>query len=420
MTRSRYIRGVPRAAPRTAYLFFLAILFSAAAQAASAVVLAANGTHTAKLNLDATVRDGYQRFYILDYDGAISRFQQVQSAHPRDPMAVVYLLNATLFKELNRLDLLDTTLYAHEKFLTSKHTVTEDKDARRHVEALADQAIQMATERLRKDPNDIEALYARGAARSLKATYLGLVNRAFVGGLHLALQARGDHERVLQLDPLFIDGEMVVGIHEYVIGTLPAPIKIMAGIFGASGSKAKGIALLRDCALRGNITSVESRTALSLFLRHDARYDEAIEVARSLSQEFPRDYLFRLEEANLLKDAGKGALGIAAYRSLLDDAKKAGTFQSAHLELAYFGLGEALRGQNEYSDAASAYLDAAVQPTTSADLKHRARLAAGEMFDLSNQRMRAVQQYQALLGDDAYAPQADAARRLLRSPYKGH
>jgi hypothetical protein len=329
---------------RSAQLLLIILLF-AVAPGAFAVATAPNGSHTASLNLDPAVGEAYQHFYNLDYDGAIARFQKVQQAHPQDPMSTVYLLNATVFKELNRLGLLDTTLYAHEGFLTSKHTVTEDKDAKRLIEGLADHAVQLASDRLRSNPKDVEALYARGYARSLKATYYALVERAFVGGLRLALQARSDHEKVLQLDPEFVDAKMVVGIHEYVVGTLPTPLKIMAGIIGVGGSKAKGMALLQDSAKRGTITSVESRTTLTLFLRHDARYDEAIEVAAALSQEYPRDFLFRLEEANLLKDAGQGVKAASAYTALLEEAKKPGAFQSAHLELAYFGLGETQRGR---------------------------------------------------------------------------
>ncbi len=404
---------------RSALLFFIVVLV-ATSPLAFAVATAANGTHTAALNLDPAVHDAYQHFYNLDYDGAIARFQKLQSAHPDDPMAVIYVLDATLFKELNRLDLLDTTLYAHEGFLTSKHTVTEDKGAKHRIYELADRAVQLASDHLKSNSKDVEALYARGSARSLKATYAGLVERAFVGGLHLALQARSDHEKVLQLDPEFVDAKMVVGIHEYVVGTLPAPIKIMAGILGAGGSKTRGLLLLQDCAKRGTITSVESRTTLTLFLRHDARYNEAIEVAQSLSAAYPRDFLFRLEEANLLKDAGQGEKAIASYESLLDQAKKPGAFQSAHIELALFGLGETLRGQKNYAQAANAYSQAGVQPTVSADLKHRSQLDAGEMYDMSGQRQLATEQYQALLLEDPNAPQADSARKLLRNQYVGH
>ncbi len=51
--------------------------------------------HTNPLNLDPVVREGFQHFYILDYEGAISRFESVLKAHPQDPMASGYVLMVT-------------------------------------------------------------------------------------------------------------------------------------------------------------------------------------------------------------------------------------------------------------------------------------------------------------------------------------
>ena len=78
---------------------------------------------TYPLNLDATVRDGFEHFYNLDYDGAMQRFETVLRAHPDDPMANAYVLMDTIFRELYRQDLLDTTYYARENFLSSGRKV---------------------------------------------------------------------------------------------------------------------------------------------------------------------------------------------------------------------------------------------------------------------------------------------------------
>ena len=40
------------------------------------------GVDTNPLNLDPVVRQAYQHFYILDYDGALSRFEKVQQENP--------------------------------------------------------------------------------------------------------------------------------------------------------------------------------------------------------------------------------------------------------------------------------------------------------------------------------------------------
>lgn len=372
---------------------------------------------TDPLNRDPLVRDAYQHFYNLDYDGALARFEQVQKAHPADPIATDYVLNCVLFRELYRLDLMDTTFYANDGFLTGKHPVVEDPAVRDEIDRLSDQAIDQAQERLKVKSDDEDALFARGWARSLKATYVAMVERGFASSLHMALQARGDHQHVLDKDPNYVDAKMVVGIYQYVVGSLPFGFKMLIGLAGITGSKAKGLELLQDAADRGVITSVESRTCIALFLRREARYKEAIEIVRTQISQFPHNYLFTLEEANLLKDDGDGLRAIAAYRKLLADARKPGYYPNAHLELAWFGLGDSLRGQRYYAEAAAAYKEGARQPTVSAELKRRCLLAAGEAYDLMNDRSHAQQAYQAVVDAGPDTAQADQARKYMRTAY---
>jgi len=204
------------------------------------------------------------------------------------------------------------------------------------------------------------------------------------------------------------------------VGSLPLAFKVVAGLAGIHGSKAKGLTDLRDAGARGVITSVSARTALSLFLRREARYGDAIAEMRSLQKQYPRDFLFCLEVANLTKDQGEGEKAIAAYRALLDRAEKPGYFPSAHLELAWYGLADALRGQKEYMQAVAAYGQAAEQPTASAEIRSRCMLNTGEVFDLLNRRREAEAQYQIVLEHDAGSAQADAARKYMKTPFTGN
>jgi tetratricopeptide (TPR) repeat protein len=375
------------------------------------------GVDTNPLNLDPLVRQAFQRFYILDYDGALSRFEKVQEQNPTSPLAVDYVLDATIFRELYSLDLLDTTFYAHDGFLNGKHAVVADRAVAEQINSLFTKAIDLSEQELTKKPEDVDALFARGWARSLRAVYIGMVERSFVSALHVALQARSDNEKVLRLDPRYMDAKLVVGVHQYVTGSLPFGLKILAGAAGITGSKSKGIQDLRDAGGRGVITSVEARTALGLFLRREAKYDEAIAVMRSLTDEYPRDFLFRLELANLTKDAGQGKAAITEYQQLLEEAKKPGFFPSAHLELAWFGLADTLQGQRNYAEAATAYNEATAQPTISKDLKSRCDLNSGKMYDLLNERDMARRQYEVVLRQDGDSAQADWARKYLKSPF---
>jgi tetratricopeptide (TPR) repeat protein len=375
---------------------------------------------TNPMNYDPQVREAFQYFYNLDFPQAVSRFERFHAEHPTDPQATTYLLEAELFQELYRQDLLDTTFYANDGFLTGRHAIREDPQARDRILGLADEAVREADWRVSKNPNDLDALFARGWARSLKCTYLAMVDRQFGAGFRLANKARDDEDRVLQLDPNYVDAKLVAGIYQYVVGALPWPFKILIGFAGVTSSKSTGLAMLRDAGNRGVITSMEARTAMALFLRRESKYQEAIKVVQSLESQYPHDFLFCLEEANLRRDAGEGMVAVTSYRNVLADAARPGYFPQAELELAYFGLGDALRGQRHYGEAAQAFERAASAHDVGPELKIRALLAAGECRDVNGERQMAIDDYQAAISTGPSTSRADTARKRLRTPYQGN
>ena len=375
---------------------------------------------TNPMNYDPAVREAYQHLYNLDYPGAVERFESYHKEHPGDPQATAYLLNAVIFQELYREDLLDTTFYANDGFLSGHHATDEDPRVRDRIFALADEAVREADWRLSKNPNDVDALFARAWVRSLRCTYVAMAERSFGAGFRLANKAKDDAQRVLEIDPNYVDAKLITGVYQYVVGALPWPFKLMIGFAGITGSKATGMAMLRDAGNRGVITSVEARTAMALFLRREAKYQEAIQVVRGLENEYPHNFLFCLEEANLRKDAGEGMGAVDAYRRLLAEDAKPGYFVSAKVELAEFGLGDALRGQRHYLEAAQAYEQAATTPGAGAELRVRSFLDAGECRDLLNQRAQAVKDYQAAVDAGPATSRADTARKYLHSTYRGN
>jgi len=382
--------------------------------------LLASGVDANSLDHDPLVIEAFTHFYNLDYPGAVERFERFHAAHPGDPQATDFLLDAVLFQELYRQDMLDTTFYANDGFLTGRHATEEDPKARDRILGLADEAIREADWRIGKNPNDLDALYARGWARALKCTYLAMVERGFGAGFRLAMKARDDDARVLELDPNYVDAKLVVGVYEYVVGALPWPFKLLIGFAGITGSKTRGLEMLNDAGNRGVATSIEARTVIALFLRREARYQEAIKVVRGLKNQYPHDFLFCLEEANLRKDAGEGMSAVAAYQEIVANSQKPGYFAEARLELAYFGLGDALRGQRHFSEAAQAYEKAAWTKNVGPELKIRSLLAAGECHDVIGERQQAIRDYQSAIASGPDTSRADTARRHLRNPYQGN
>ncbi len=324
-----------------------------------------------------------------------------------------------IFRELYHQDLLDTTYYAHDSFLSSKRDVPVPQATRDRIEQLTNSAIALCDQQIKSNPGDANAYFARGYARGMHAAFITLVDHSFVAAARQGYAARNDSEQALKIDPGYADAKMAIGIQQFAVASLPRFVRILVGIAGVGGNKEKGLDLLRESAAHGVVTPIESRTALSLFLRHDVRYPEAIVVQKGLAGQYPRDFLFRLEVANLTKDSGNGPGAIAIYRAILADAQRPGYFIEPRLHMAYFGLADTERGQNQIAEAAQSYLKAAAQPTCSDWLRRRAQLNAGEMFDLLHNRPEAIQQYQLASAGGGDQSQDDAAHRYLKTPYTG-
>lgn len=376
--------------------------------------------HTDPINLNREVREAHEHFYNLDYEGALSKFEEVQRANPQNPMAANYILMTLIFRELYHQDLLDTTYYAHDSFLTSKRNVQIPEATRQRIEALTNQVVGICDAEIHEDAKNKNAWFARGYARGMHAAFITLVDHSFVAAARQGLSARSDSEQVLKIDADYADAKMAIGIQQFAVASLPRVVRLLVGIAGVGGSKEKGLDLLRECAAHGVVNAIEARTALSLFLRHDGRYSEALVVQHGLAQQFPRDYLFRLEEANLTKDKGEGPGAIVAYKAVLADARRPGFFIDPRLQMAWFGLADTERGQNEIEGAARHYLEAADQPKCSDWLRRRAQLNAGQMFDLLHDRQNAIRQFQLASEGGGDQSQADAARRYIKTPYTGN
>jgi tetratricopeptide (TPR) repeat protein len=375
--------------------------------------------HTDPLNLDPQVKQAWLEFYNLNLDAALKLDEQIAQGHPNDPMAWNYILTTVIFRELYHQDLLDTTYYAHDSFLSTKRDVQVPQATRDRIEQLTNKVVQMTDAEIKANPNDANAYFARGYAKGMHAAFITLVDHAFASAARQGYAARNDSESALKIDPQYADARMAVGIQQFAVASLPRFVRMLVGIVGVGGNKQQGLENLRQAIEHGVVTPVESRTILSLFLRHDARYPEALTVQRGLAQRFPHDYLFRLEVANLLKDEGHGLEAIAEYKQVIADAQQPGYFADPRLQMAWFGMADTQRGYNDIKGAAAGYMQAAMQPNCSDWLRKRAQLNAGEMYDLLHDRANAVRMYQMALSAGGDQSQADAARKYLKTPFAG-
>ena len=363
-----------------------------------------------------TARKAFDHFYNMEYDKAIKEFETLVKDHPDDPFPNNYLLSAVLFKELYRVGAMNSEAYASDNFLDSKAKRPLDPAVQTRIKDLIARTETLTQQRLQRNPNDIDALYARGVARGMRSTYMGMGEKKWLAAVRSALAARNDHDRVLELDPSYVDAKMIVGIHNYIVGSLNWAARTAVAIIGVGGSKQKGLNYLREVARSNTVATTDAKISLALFLRREQKYPEALELVRGMTVEFPRSYLLAQEYGDLLNAAGHGQDAVAQYESILANCKK-NFYPLPEPEHAAWGLGVSARGQRQYQVAAEAYEHVTTIAGVENDFVDRANLAAGEMYDLLQKRDLAVKRYQAAAIDNGAS--ADEARKYLRQPYRG-
>lgn len=405
---------------KTLLLLFLipsilpASILPAFGQSISAAPSAAAPVHG--IARDAQTDAAFDHFYNMEYDRATQEFEKILEKRPNDPLAVNHLLTAVLFRNLYDTGAMNTGDYANDSFIGRTPRPTDPK-VKDRIKELVRRAESLEEQQLKQNPKDIIALYCRGVTRGQFSVYTGLIERAWFSALRNAVGARHDHEHVLEIDPEFTDAKLVVGTHNYVIGRLPWSVKVAAALAGLSGSAEKGLDYLRAVAKSDGENAVDAKVVITLFLRREHQYDEALGYMNELSAKYPHNHLFLTEVANLQRDSGHLPEAEATYRKVWQNGR-AGKYGNLHYELAAWGLGELLRSQKDLSGAAAAYDSVNEAPNPDPNVLQKANLAAGEMYDLLNKRDLAMKKYQTVLAGNANTTPADLARRYIKEAYR--
>jgi hypothetical protein len=365
---------------------------------------------------DAQIDAGFDHFYNMDYGRAIQDFEKLVQKRPNDAFALNHLLTAVLMSNLYETGGMNTGDYTNESFIGHAPRPTDTK-VKERIKSLVRLAENIEEKQLKANPKDVNALYCRGVTRAEFAVYTGLVERAWFSALRNAVGARHDHEHVLDMDPDYVDAKLVVGTHNYVVGNLSWSVKAAAAMAGLNGSRDKGLAYLRTAAKGEGDTAVDAKVLLSLFLRREHQYDEALGYMQALTDRYPHNHLFPTEVANLLRAAGRLPEAEAEYRKVWQNGK-AGKYGSLHYEMAAWGLGDLLRSQKNTEAAAAAYDLVNEAPNPDPDILQKANLAAGEMYDLLQKRDLAMKKYETVLAGNANTGPADEARRYIKEAYR--
>ncbi len=414
----------------TIIVFAAGSAFAQTTPASTSVPASSSMSEPERLQLEALRRSGIEALYNLDYDKAQKDFKEIIRVYPNHPAGPQLMAARIWIKTLYESRRLQSSLYSSESFYSSGDDKVDPKVVA-EFRNLTREAKRLSEVRLKQNPKDVEALYWLGSTEGLKASFEEAVERRHFAALKDGNDSVDHHRDVLKLDPEFIDVGITIGLYEYVVGSLPLPIKVVAGVTGFRGSKKKGLALVERVAKEGKWASDDAKTLLIVLYTREKRYPEVLANARELTAKYPRNYLFRLEAAGALvaqAEVERKAKNVeaaekaereafATFDELLRDRSVKETV-SRVLDLVHFKYGEVLLTAGEGERAAREFIAATKTERAEAALVTMAHLYAARAFDLAGKRNDALSQYREVLTrPDIYAAH-DEARKGLKEPFQ--
>lgn len=222
--------------------------------------------HTVPLELNNLVMEGKNHIYRLEFEEAEKLFRESQAEFPEYPQGYVYQAYITaLFYALDQ---------------------SNDSLAQKLEEQLQ-QAIEVAKDYKDRYNDSAGSYFHLALANSIKALYY-IVDRSYVKGYWYGRKAKGDLNKVVEMDSTYYDAYIGLGLFHYYADLLPGFLKFVAGVLGFDGDRVKGKAEIELTATKGHYFKIESEFlfySIGYFLEGDK--DNSIRALQRMYQQYP-------------------------------------------------------------------------------------------------------------------------------------
>jgi len=365
-------------------------------------------------------RESTNALYNLDFSIAQSGYETLTREYPDNPDYWNALASSIWLKIT-----LDQQKLNIESFSGGSSFGTKDsrdavnpQDEKRLRDTIAT-AIAKADALLKKNPNDLRALYAKGISLGTLASFEATVKRSYLSAHSKAKEAKSLHQQVLKLDPTFDDARLTIGTYDYVVGVVPGFVRFVVGVFGVRGAgKEAGIQQLELAAAKGKSGSTDAKMVLLVVYNREKKYDDSLRLINELHAKYPRNFLFELAKASIYGKMKDWDNAIQVYEQILAkvQAKKDG-YERLRIARAYYRLADSYIQREQFEKAVEEFSHVVASKDATPNEKANAYLWMGKIFDSKQERSKAVQQYNLLLGLDCDPDLKAEAEKYKRTPF---
>ncbi len=265
--------------------------------------------------LEERLNQGDDHYFNLEYDEALRSYYEAMRIGGESAAIWNHIATTLLYSELHRLGKLETSAFRGDNEFLDVEKPEPDPERIKDFRGALYQARRLAEKDYEKDPKDREALLSLSANYALEANYEFMIEKSYFSALRNGNRAREYAEQLIAVAPEVVDAYLVPGVQEYVIGSLPWAVKVLAAVGGIRGDKERGQDWVTRVAAEGDDLRTEARVLMTLLHRRESRPLDAARVLEELIRDFPRNYVLRLELGSMYLDAGEKEKGLEVFRT---------------------------------------------------------------------------------------------------------
>ncbi len=359
---------------------------------------------------------GFHSLYEMDYKAAKQQFELMIQKDTKHPAGYVYLASAIWLEHLAKMRRLQTQIYNRgNAFFRQRQQDPIDPVVEKLFYSTMEKGMIRAKMRLRTDKNDLAGLYYLGTAHGAIAGYESTVKRMFLSSMQHGTEAVEAHRMVIKRYPQFADAYLSIGMYNYVVGKLPAPVKILMLLGGVRGSKEEGLKQLEKTLQQGHLARDEAAVILVVLYDREKRHEDALKLLQKLWDKYPSNPVFQFETATMLTKLGRLPESISIYERLLKEEAA----QNYLLDFIHFEYAEILFSMASWEKAYQHYLSARrVMNQTPVGLISMSHLRSGQCLNAMGKNSDATIEYQFVLKQPDIQGSHALAKQYLKNPYK--
>jgi len=365
------------------------------------------------------LRAAFDHLYNLEFHEAIRLFEQVAGAEPESATVCSFWSSAILYEILARQGTLQSQLFVTSNEFLRHQRIPPDPQLDQHFHSALQQAEQRAQRRLQRNPTDVDGLFAMGLTRGNMANYLAGVKTDYIKGLRAGEESYEYMQKVRTLYPDIHDAGLVLGVHDYVIGSLPRSQRFLLFFLGSSGNRERGLMYLQEAAEKGEFLRTYSQVLMVVANVREGRRSVALQSGQSLLERYPRNPVFMLEVARLYRENGRHRDAMQLCRLFIVEmlahphsprilGPEDGLIELARVEAAQNSFDRALETLARVKDVPN------VNPRVAA----QALLERGKILDQLGKRELALAEYQKVVQNSPDPDVTKQARAYQKRPYR--